>query len=135
MIRRMISFKLVETESAEEFMQRTNSYIKHLLVDNNIPQWDLVYHSEVFKWAGWMIRSNTANDLARAVLFHKNWAWIQIVASQNYGRQCHGRMLRTWRWERPLYKFLGEEWWTYSMDKDNWFDLLESFLKWRHTNP
>ena len=21
------------------------------------------------------------------------------------GRQLHGRILRTWRWERPLYKF------------------------------
>ena len=99
-----------------------------------IPPWDSVYHGELFKWAGWVMRSESSNDLAKAVMFHKNWTWIQIVASQNYGRQCHGRMLRTWRWERPLYNYLGDEWWTHALDRDHWLNLVEPFLKWRHLN-
>eukprot|EP00973_Karenia_brevis_P004047 556931-Karenia_brevis.AAC.1 len=99
----MLHFKRRSEESMDDFMSRTNGTIKRLPILHGRVTWDRLVHREVFKWAGWLSRLYLDSQLriSRVVFRHKDWNWIQQIASQNNGRQLHCRYLRTWRWERP----------------------------------
>ena len=107
MIRKMLRFSKKEGETAEDFMTRTNSTIKHIREHCQVERWDIYYYRCIYRWAGHMARIGKYEEsrLTFRILKYKNWAWIKKIADQNNGRQLHCRILRIWRWERSLYKW------------------------------
>ena len=82
-------------------------------------------------WAGHTSRMTDydSDRLTCRVLHFRNWSWIQNVASANRGNQLHGKRLRIWRWERPLYKFFKDrDWELAAQDKSEWDALLDDFV-------
>ena len=67
------------------------------------------------------------NRLTHRMLLYKDWDWIDRFARQKGGRQHHGRILRVWRWERPLYKHY-KDWKAEAMDKIEWDQKCEKFI-------
>ena len=136
MIRKMVKFKKAPEETIDVFMERTNSFIKHLIIDNDSEPWDYSYHREVYKWAGTSMKIHTCDKsrLSACVYNHKDWAWIQFIASQNGGRQLHGRYFKAWRWERPLYNYLGIGWKSRAADFNEWMEGAMDFVQWRALN-
>jgi len=137
MLQKMLRFRPRVDESKEDFMIRVNCRLKHIKQLHRVIAWDILYHRSVFKWAGHVVRIQQydAARLTHKVLAHKCWRWIQTVARQNRGNQLHGRRLRTWRWERPLYKYLGDECWeTAAQDKLEWNSKLDAMTEWRRTH-
>ena len=65
---------------------------------------------------------------------YKDWAWIQNTARDNQGKQLHCRRLKTWKWEKPIYKYFGERWQKHADDKDAWAAIEHDFLRWRALN-
>ena len=67
-----------------------------------------------------------------------NWASVQAQSALYDGRQGHGRILRTWRWERPLYKFAAAfgaaSWEELAEDKAQWAELEPRMAEWRATH-
>ena len=115
-------------------MYRANSRIRRLKSLHGIPDWDWVYHRSVFAWAGHVarMRSYDKQRSTYQVLCYRNWAWIQKVAQDNGGNQTHGRRLRIWRWERPIYKYFGEDCWEdVAQDSHHWSCLLDEMATWR----
>ena len=134
MLRKMIGVRPRSDESKQDFMVRVNSRLKHLKVVHEIVPWDRVYHNSVFSWAGHLARMKQycPDRETHKVLMHKCWAWIQKIAEDNAGSQLHGRRLRIWRWERPLYKFFSDSsWMAEAQDKSSWTSQLESMVEWR----
>ena len=43
--------------------------------------------------------------IALKVLQHKDIWWIRGIEQRNAGRQCHGRILKVWRWEAMIDNF------------------------------
>ena len=68
--------------------------------------------------------------LTYTVLKHTDWEYIRRVALENRGRQLHGRCLRIWRWEKPLYTY-DEDWQITALDKDLWNSALNRMALWR----
>ncbi len=131
-VRKMIGFTRSDTESLDEFMERSNGTIKRLLNQHSIDRWDFLAHRAIYTWAGWMARLALYDParLTLAILNHQNWAYIKRIADANGGRQLHGRILRTWRWERPLHKYR-EDWQSIALDADRWNALLVEMSNWR----
>ena len=136
MIRKMLHFKRRDTEFLEDVLISSNHSINNLMRLHGVKSWDLMAHRSVFRWAGFLARLSVSapERWTTRVFQHKDWAWIQVIARANNGRQLHGRYLRTWRWERPLYNYLGEKWQEQAIDLDNWKSMEEDFLKWRASN-
>ncbi len=67
-------------------------------------------------------------------LRYKNWEELQVFASQNGGRQHHGRYLRTWRWEKPLYKFFegNGNWEEAAQNLEAWEASVDEMVYWRN---
>ena len=114
MVRKMLRFKKAEEENIEDFMHRTNRTITNLMTNHRVKLFDALSHRAVFRWAGYLARTSFLfpSRWTTIVFKHKDWAWIQVVARENHGSQLHGRHLKTWRWERPLYRYFGEGWQT-----------------------
>ena len=75
--------------------------------------------------------SKGSSEGSYRVLFFKNWHWIETVAEENKGSQLHGRRLRTWRWERPMYNhFRGQRWEEAAQDKQSWISQLDTMVQW-----
>ena len=136
MTRKMMHFKYRPDDTMDSFMHRTESSISHVFDIHNVQLFDELAHRAVFRWAGKLtqIQLLDPSRLTSIVFGHKDWDWIQVVASQNNGRQLHGRRLRTWRWERPLYKFFGDNWKVFAQDPAEWASLERNFLNWRRMN-
>ena len=136
MLRKMIGFKKLDTEDLENFMRRTNTTMNNLMAVHKVKTWDLLAHRAVFRWAGTVTRISISypDRWTTTVFQHKDWRWIQTIARENNGRQLHCRKLKTWRWERPLYKYLGENWQDEAADLDNWKSMENDFLEWRSRN-
>ena len=107
-------------------MERTNGTIKRLLLSMKADTWDILYHRSVFKWGAWLARINSFDPwrVTGHVFKHKDWRWIREVAAANHNNQLHGRRLRTWRWERPLYVCVGEDWPDRARDEEEWEEML-----------
>ena len=136
MIRKMMHFKFRPDETMGSFMHRTESSISHVFDIHNVQLFDGLAHRAVFRWAGKLtqIQLHDPSRLTSIVFGHKDWDWIQLVASQHNGRQLHGRRLRTWRWERPLYKCFSDSWKALASDQSEWASHESSFLAWRNMN-
>jgi hypothetical protein len=139
MIRKMLRIKRPETESMPDYCIRCARTVRHVMETHGIEPWDAHYHRLVFKWAGHICRMNSYDPsrVTSKVLNYKNWSWIRTVAAQNAGNQLHCRRLRTWRWERPLYKFFEgrpEMWEHVASDKVKWINLLDEMVTWRCHN-
>ena len=136
MIRKMIGFKREDAESMDDFMERSNGCIKNLIQMSGVMPWDLHSHHEVFQRAGVLSRTGiyAPHRLTSLVFKYKDWALISSIADSNNGRQRHGRYLRTWRWERPLYKSFGLDWQSLAQEKDSWNARATEFVFWRSRN-
>ena len=136
MIRKMLGQARREDEELADFMQRSNSNIKNLMNHHNVLPWDLLVHRHSFRWAGKLVQIKVENPtrLTSLVFCHKDWSWIKCIAGQNRGRQLHGRCLHTWRWERPFYKGLGDNWQVIAADALDWQTRERDFLTWRSVN-
>ena len=74
--------------------------------------------------------------LTYQVLKYKDMNWICNIASQNSGNQLHCRKLRTWRWERPLFKYFEGRpytWQESAADKEQWLQQVGEMVSWRCT--
>jgi len=134
MIRRMLSFTALEHECAEEFKRRTHRIVRNTIAQHEVKVWSAKYHASVYKWAGHVSRiaKYDVSRITPVVMRWKNWAWIQLIASQNSGRQLHCRKLHTWRWERPLYTYFSDtNWEDNCQSKSDWQDVVEEFVQWR----
>ena len=127
MLRRMLRFSRGENEELQPFMQRTNGVISSIMDSYGIISWDSTVRRNVFKWAGWVARLAFHDEqrITLIILRQKDWFWISIIASHNGGRQLHGRILKTWRWERLLYSYAAENY-----PKQSWFDLAQDPISW-----
>lgn len=137
MVRKMMFFKRGEHELQDFFFMRTTGAIKHILALHSFKTWDEVSHIEVHRWAGTLARL-ACQDPVRAtshVFAYKDWNWIQdTIACHNKGRQLHGRYLHTWRWERPIYNYYGQNWQNRAQDIDSWKSDLPNYLEHRLQN-
>ncbi len=108
-----------------------------LRLQHGLQDWDASYLNHVYKWGGWLarLRLHDVDRITFAVLQHKNWSWISTIAAANNGRQQHCRILCTWRWERFLYKFVGDHWMQLAEDKDLWHNAIPSFINLRLHSP
>ena len=134
MLQKMLGSRPKPEETIEQYMQRTSSVIKRIKTAHQLIVWDVWYHRLVFKWAGHIARipSYDAARLTHKVLVHQNWRWIRRIAAENRGSQLHGKRLRTWRWERPIYKFFGDDCWEeVAQDKEAWTAKLDEMMLWR----
>ena len=121
-------------EGVETYMARRGATIKDFRRRHEIELFDAHYHRLHFGWGGHLARmGNYDRDrISFQTLIFKDWKWIKSVADRNGGRQLHGRCLRTWRWERPLYKFAGNSnWMEAAGDKRTWISQLDGMVTWR----
>ena len=138
MVRKILQPTRFKMETQDDFCKRTGSMIKHFMLRRGAVPFDEVYHREVYKWAGWVVRIE-GERLTKEVLMFKNWDWLKNMSAQFGGRQQHGRILRTWRWERPLYKFFDTctedtRWQEVAKDKASWVAQLDKMVRWRTNN-
>ena len=126
----MLHFTRDEYETADFVMERTNRTIKGLIQHLNAETWDLAYHRNVFKFGAWLARLSDFDPsrVTYHVFKHKDWRWIRKIARANSNSQLHGRKLRTWRWERPLYVCAGEHWPDLAMNEEQWDEQLSELL-------
>ncbi len=137
MVRKMMKFKKEDIETVDVFMERSTRQIRSTLRHHNVVGWDMMSHRAVFRWASKLvsIADEDPNRITSIIFGHKDWEWIQSIADQNAGRQLHERILKTWRWERPLYKFFGTHWkYTAMRDPVWWQAQADNFLEWRAFN-
>eukprot|EP00928_Gymnodinium_smaydae_P067897 TRINITY_DN50909_c0_g1_i1.p2 TRINITY_DN50909_c0_g1~~TRINITY_DN50909_c0_g1_i1.p2 ORF type:complete len:109 (+),score=7.57 TRINITY_DN50909_c0_g1_i1:410-736(+) len=98
---------------------------------------DIWYHRLALKWAGHVARMRQYDDgrLTYKLLRYRHWEWIQNVAVSNKCRQKHGKRLRIWRWERPVYKCChGQVWQELAQDKTDSNGRLDEMMTWRRNN-
>ena len=135
MLQRMLAQPRLEMENAASYMTRVMKKRNHVRDRNFIEYWSCTYHRSVYtSWAGHLarLRLYAPDRLTLKVLHFKDWDWICALADQCGGRQHHGRILRTWRWERTMYKLLKKESWeAAALNRDDWNENLESFVEWR----
>ena len=129
MLHKMVALRRHDGESQTLFMARFHSKIKTLKALHCFEDWDRLFHGRVFKWAGHIARMAQYDPgrLTSRVLQFKCWKWITKVAQSNGGNQLHGKRLRIWRWERPLYKH-SPNWQEEAQDKSVWYQQLESMV-------
>ena len=62
-----------------------------------------------------------------------NYDYLENLMERNNGRQVHGRILRTWRWERPFYKLVGDNWPSLARDVNQWDSMQTELIHKRST--
>ena len=136
LLQKMIVVQRGRDEPMDEFMERWRSRIKSVKEAYSFEDWDRRYHRSVFHWAGHVARMQQYDSqrVTYRVLQHKCWEKVRMIAAQNNGNQMHGRYFRTWRWERPLFKYFEEQsWMEVAQDKLYWLSLLDEMVTWRTT--
>ena len=134
MLQKMITLQKLPDEEAAVYMARLRRKIKHLKEMHSFRDGDHTAHLIMFKWAGHVARmaQYSCERLTYRVLQHKCWDWICKVAAPNKGSQLHGRRLKVWRWERPVYKFFKQHvWQEAAQNKESWYEQLENMTDWR----
>ena len=137
MLQKMLGQRPAPGQPVDLYMEQINSRIKRVKGLYNVLNWDTWYHRAVFEWAGHVARISQYDEsrLTPQVLAHRHWHWIQSIAAANRGSQLHGKRFRTWRWERPLYKFFeNDRWETAAQHKAEWHDQLDTMMIWRQQN-
>ena len=134
MLRKMITVRRITHEDTAAHVARLHSRIKHFKERHAFEDWDRIYHRSIFKWAGHVVRFKSwdRKRLTYRVLKYFDWRHIQKIADNNSGNQLHGRKIRTWRWERPLYRYFSESsWQECAQCKQSWTSQLEDMVNWR----
>ena len=134
MLQKMVTLKRRAGEEADDYMHRLRHKILHLKVRHSFIAWDRRAYSIMFSWAGHVARIGRydADRLTYRILQHKSWEWIQTVARTNGGNQLHGRRLKVWRWEAPMYKFFKKaSWQEVAQNKESWNEQLEKMIDWK----
>ena len=134
MARNMLYFKFQTDEDMDSFTRRTEASISYNLRHHNVIPFDELVHRAVLRWAGKLvqIQLDSLERLTSFIFRHRDWAWIQTTASQNRGRQLHGRYLREWRWERPMYKCFGDSRKRLAQDASERASFEEQLIAWRN---
>ena len=134
MLIKIVGLRSLPGETKTDYMIRACRKIRHLKGFHGVADWDAIYFRTIFAWAGHVarMRQYAATRLTYKVLQFKSWLWISAVANDNEGGQLHGRKLRTWRWERTLYKyFTDRDWQDVAQDKAFWISQLDVLVQWR----
>ena len=107
MLRKMIGMRRPAEMTVEEYMIKTNGVINNITSRHDIISLDVVALKNHLGWAGHVSRISTEfpDRLVGKILKWRGSEWLKMVQEQNNGRQLHCRMLRTWRWERPLVRY------------------------------
>ena len=138
MIRKMLCIKPTPTEDVASYCIRCAHMVRNTMHRCRVEGWDAHYHRLLFYWAGHVHRIGVYDPdrLTYQVLKYKDMNWICLVASQNSGNQLHCRRLRTWRWERPLFKYFEDRpctWQESAADKEQWLQQVNAMVSWRCT--
>ena len=135
MIRKMLGTRPSESDTIEDYMKRAEKATTKAIETHNLLAWDAVVHRTVFNWGGHVARMKAYDEhrVTYQTLIFKDWDYIKQLAEKNQGSQCHGRILRTWRWERPFYKYFGKDSWKAfaQTSKDLWMSNLYDMVTWR----
>ncbi len=143
MLRRMIGRKRHKTMTLEDYMIATNRIIKDLKRIHDIQDWDIVALKHHFGWAGHVSRLGKSDPerITFKIMCFRDKGWLDLIGSQNHGRQLHCRPLRIWRWERPMAKYAHfsndsctDNWHDLASDKRFWLATLDSMALWFRTN-
>ena len=139
MERKMLRQKKEPEDTAGVFVHRANKRLRLFSSEHGRLSWSVRYHKSVFSLAGHFARfpQYDVDRLTHCVLRYTDWAYIQQIAVQNSGRQLHCRRLRTWRWERQMYKYFPSSpsaWLEAAQDKKLWASSLDSMALWRDTH-
>ena len=131
-VRKMLSLSRETSESLADFMSRSNGIIRNLLNHHKVERWDLSSHRHVFSLAGWIarLRLHDPSRLTLHVLKYKDWSYLCQIAAENHGSQLHGRRLRIWRWERPLYTY-DPDWQALAQDQTRGHAMITDMVVWR----
>jgi hypothetical protein len=134
MLQKMVRLSRRPGKETDDYMYRLRLKIKRLKDTHSFIDWDRRAYSSMFSWAGHVARIGQydAGRITYRILQHKSWEWIQTVARANNGNQTHGRRLKVWRWEAPMYKFFKKvSWQEVAQNKESWNQQLESMIDWR----
>ena len=137
MLQSMLGYRPAREETKADFMHRVNARIRQIKDHEGVMEWDLWYHREMFRWAGHVARmpQYAPNRLTHKVLAYRFWDWITSVASANHGNQLHGKRFKTWRWERPSYKYFNDaRWQLVAQDRLEWNTRLDAMTTWRRNH-
>ena len=66
---------------------------------HNVEDWDCTALRHHFGFAGFVSRlgSFDGDRIAFKIIKYRDRDWLNLIESQNNGRQIHGRYLRIWR--------------------------------------
>ena len=109
-LRRILNFPRKQDENAGAYMERVRHVIKDLKQRYEFMDFPDIYHGMYFEWAGHLARipQYDATRIATQVTYWKDMTSIKRFEA-SAGNQGHRRVLRTWRWERPVFKFFKEK--------------------------
>ena len=136
MLRKMFGGKRPPDMSLETYLRNVHRKVSDIKYRFNVQDLDVAALRHHYGWAGHVSRiaAQYPDRLVGKVLFFRDREWLDVVGSQNYGRQLHCRSLRIWRWERPLYKyasFLGVgSWHELAKCKRSWLSSLDDMALW-----
>ena len=134
MLQKMVRPSRRPGEATDDYMYRLRLKIKRLKDTHSSIDWDRRAYSSMFSWAGHVARIGQydAGRITYRILQHKCWEWIQTLARANGGNQTHGRRLKVWRWEAPMYKFFKKvSWQEVAQSKESWNLQLEPMIDWK----
>eukprot|EP00974_Lingulodinium_polyedra_P087182 8452539-Lingulodinium_polyedra.AAC.1 len=140
MLRRMIGIKRPAEMTVEDYMIKTNGSINNIMNRHGIVNLDVVALRNHFGWAGHVSRlsSEFPDRLVGKVLKWRDSEWLNTIEEQNNGRQLHCRILRTWRWERPLVRYSTSvgagSWHDLAVDRRKWVSNLDNMASWFRTH-
>jgi len=134
MVRRILRVPKMENESLAEYVFRTNHLIKKTIARFSTP-WTDQYHKKVYHLAGHLARMSkwAPSRISFRVFRFRNYEYIKHVQAV-HGNQRHCRRFRVWRWERPIWKFFGAQWWEHASDVADWNARWHSYISWRREN-
>ena len=136
MLRKMFSGKRPPDMSLDFYLKNVHSRVKDIKARHNVQDLDVIALRHHFAWAGHVSRLATEDPqrLVGKVLKFRDREWLDLISAQNRGRQLHCRILKTWRWEQPLYKyasFLGiGSWHDLAKCKRSWISKLDEMALW-----
>ena len=99
---RQINVRLTELIGARKDIEIINPKARHNIID-----WVVLALGHHFGWGGHVSRllCDQPQRITGKIMTFRDRQWLDLVEKQNHGRQLHGRVLRTWKWERPLVQY------------------------------
>ena len=107
-----------------ELIIRSNRTLKNKLrdIEAKFEPWDTRYVQLRLERGGHVARIGTFDPtrLTYRVFTHWKYEAVRHVASQNGGKQNHGRHIHIWRWEYYMYKHINPTWFSLAQDREVW---------------